>query len=119
MATLSNGTDTIEPEQIDGFESDSESGTLVERVLGSEEVAVTLRPATLRNGRMSLVMGHSEAGSAAAESALRGAHVWTLTTGTRPTIDMSFVVVGRITRTLDPSTRNVWLVGFSWQEVNP
>ena len=119
MATFSNGTDTITPELIDGYSSESLSGTVVSQLLGSEEVAVTLRPASLRNGTMRLNMGTDEDAAAAAELALRGAHVWTLVTGERDTVDMAFVVKDRVTRDLDDETRDVWIVGFGWQEVNP
>jgi len=119
MATFSNGTDTITPVLIDGYSSEAVSGTVVTPLLGSSDVAVTLRPASLRSGTMTLNMGDDEDAAAAAELALRGAHVWTVVTGERDTVDMSFVVRDRITRDLDSETRDVWLVGFGWQEVNP
>lgn len=119
MATFSNGTDSITPILIDGYSSESPSGTVVTPLLGSEDVAVTLRPASLRTGTMRLNMGPDEDAAAAAETALRGAHVWTLVTDDRESVDMSFVVTDRITRELDNQTRGVWFVGFGWQEVNP
>ncbi|UOE43747.1 hypothetical protein [Agromyces larvae] len=116
MAILTNGTDTITPDLIDGYESTSEARNVVHPILGSEDVDVVLRPATLPTGTMVLVMGN-EASAAAAEDALRGAHVWSLVTD-RGTVDMSFIVAERITRTLDRDTRDVWLVSFGWQEVD-
>ena len=119
MATFSNGTDTVTPVLIDGFRSESESGTVVQRLIGSEDVAVTLRPATLRTGTFILHMGTDEAAAAAAEDLFRAASLWSLSVTERPTVDMSFVVVGRIVRELDGGTRNVWFIRFDWQEVNP
>ncbi|WP_157001427.1 hypothetical protein [Agromyces laixinhei] len=119
MATFSNGTSTIVPVVIDGYHSESESGTVVDRLLGSEDVAVTLRPASLRTGTMTLNMGVDEIAAATAETLLRGAHVWTLTTVDRDTVDMAFVVTGTVRRDLHDETRDVWLIEFGWQEVNP
>lgn len=120
MHTLSNGTVIITPDQINGYESSSESGTIVERILGSVDVAVTLRPASLRSGTMQLVLGVDETAAADAEIALRGASVWTLNTaGDRLTVDMTFVVKDRVRRILDPATSDVWLVEFGWQEIIP
>lgn len=119
MATFSNGTDTVTPVVIDGFTSESEAGTIVQPLIGSEDVAVTLRPASLRTGTYVLNMGTDEAASADAETLFRGAHLWTVTIAERATINMSFVVTGRVIRQLEDATRNVWFVRFDWQEVNP
>ena len=54
MTTLGNGIATITPDFIDEYESTSEHGNIVHRILGSESVDVVLRPASLRSGRMSL-----------------------------------------------------------------
>lgn len=117
MTVFSNGTATITPQLVDSYESTSEHGNVVHRVLGSDQVDVVLRPASLRTGTMSLVIGADEAAASAAEVALRTASVWTLTDDDRATVEMTFVVNGSVTRTLDDETRDVWLVGFGWQEV--
>lgn len=117
MASLSNGTTTITPVVIDGFESSSEHGNVVHRILGSAEVDVLLRPATRPTGRMTLNLGADEVAAAAAEDALRTGTVWTLATGDRLTVDMRFVVTGTVQRILDADTRDVWLIVFDWQEV--
>lgn len=120
MTSLSNGTTTINPVAVLGYESTSEHGNIVHRILGSEQVDVLLRPASLRSGSMTLLMGIDEAGSAAAETALRTATIWTLTPGNDPsTVGMRFVVTGDVTRTLDDATVTVWTVGFGWQEIGP
>lgn len=118
--TLTNGIDTISPVAVDGYASTSRHGNIVHQILASEDVDVVLRPAGLRTGRMTLMMGDDESASAAAETALRSGTVWTLSPGGDPTtVAMQFVVVDDVTRTMDDGTRLVWLVDFGWQEVNP
>lgn len=119
MTTFTNGTDVITPTLIEEYESRSEHRNIVHPILGSEQVDVVLRPATLRAGSMSLVI-EGDAAAAAAEAALRKATVWALVDA-RETVDMTFVVQGSVTRALDDAddTRTLWLVGFDWQEVTP
>jgi hypothetical protein len=117
MTTLSNGINTLTPLLVDGYESSSEAGNIVHRILGAPGVDVILRPATLPAGTMTLNFGTDEAAAAAAEDALRTATVWTLATGDRTTVDMTFVVTDTVERLLDDSTRDVWTVSFGWQEV--
>ncbi|MEF3405785.1 hypothetical protein [Agromyces sp. CCNWLW203] len=116
MTTLTNGTDVISPTAIDGWGDSSEHGNIVHRIIGSEDVDVVLRPATLATGTMSLVIP-DDAAALAARNALRSAAVWTIAHD-RGVVDMTFVVTGRVTRDID-TTRAAWLVGFSWQEVAP
>lgn len=118
MTVFSNGTSTITPVIVNGYESNSEHGNIVHHVLGSEQVDVVLRPASLRAGQMTIII-ESDTAAASAEDALRTASVWALLpdTGEPATIAMQFVVTGKVTRTLDPETSAVWLVGFGWQEV--
>jgi len=114
MTTLGNGIATITPDFIDEYESTSEHGNIVHRILGSESVDVVLRPASLRSGRMSLGIT-DDTDATDAETALRTASVWTFNTA-RSSLNMSCVVQGTVTRQLD-ATRTVWLLGFGWQEV--
>lgn len=119
MATLSNGTDTISPELVTGYQSTREPRTIVHNILGTSSVDVTVRPAGPRSGTLELLI-LSEADAAAAETALSGATVWTLTDADRSTIGMSFVVSGgAITRTLEDETRQLWLVSVPFVEVAP
>ncbi len=115
--TITNGTTTITPILMDGFEDSAESQTLVHRIIGRSDPDVTFRAATMGAGRASFVFGSDAAAALAARDALREPGTWTLADTDRPEVGMSFVVQGQITRTLDPETRDVWLVGFDWEAV--
>ena len=119
MTTFSNGSTSFEPDTVLGYASSSEHGNLVHRRLGSELVDVTLRPASLRSSSQPLELQFDDGTAAyAAEAALRGAHVWTMTAPGVDTIDMQFVVHGTVERRLD-ATGAAWVVTFGWQEVLP
>lgn len=114
------------PDVVDGFESVRETQSIVHRVLGRPYPDVTLRPATARTGTLKLVFGN-EAAAAHAEAVhaapgilkLQAAFDYDANEVIRPTVEMLYVPAGRITRTLDPDTRDVWIVTVDFQEVEP
>ena len=113
--TLTNGTDTIVPVQVLGYDAEAEHGNIVHRPLGTDDVDVVLRPAGPRSGTFELVMP-DEATAAAAELALRGAHGWAYARDDMPTTDMQLIVRGRVRRWQDRATAR-WLVSLGWHEV--
>jgi hypothetical protein len=116
--TLSNGTDTIAPDLVDGYESSRTARTLTHDVIGRADPDITLRPADTRKGQLRLVFG-DEAAAAAAEISHAGTSVWTLTTSDLTTIGMRYVVAeGDVTRILD-ATRACWIVTVPFREVLP
>lgn len=118
MTTLSNGTDTITPILVNGYDTSREARTIVHDILGREDPDVTLRPAGTRRGTLELVFD-DEASAAAAVTAHAAAGVWTLTEVDVPTIAMQYVVVdGDLGRRLD-ETRAAWLVTIPYREVLP
>lgn len=115
-------TDTpvvITPTLVMGFSSSRELGNIEHPILGSDEVAVTLRPAKLRTGTLECLFAGDdpEGDSRIAEVTLSGASVFAIASDERPSIDMSFTVTGSIDRALDPETRSLWTVTFGFQEV--
>lgn len=118
---ITSGAAIITPTLILGFESKREAATLVHSIIGRAAPDVTLRPAALRNGvsELGFNASTSEADSAAAEAILAGGTVCALISSDRSTVEMSFVVQGEITRTLEDATRSAWVVSFGWQEVTP
>lgn len=111
--------DTIAPTLILGYEARQESSNIVHTVLGRTNPDVTLRPAQMRTGSLSLLFAAptAEADSDAARQVLATAGVLSLMSSDRTTVDMAFVTSGSITRRLDEQTRNRWLVSFDFQEV--
>jgi hypothetical protein len=75
--TLTSGATVITPNTVDGYQSARPAQTIIHRVIGRADPDVTLRPAGTRTGTLELVFG-VEATAIAAEQALAGADVWTL-----------------------------------------
>ena len=121
-AQITGGATLIAPTTILGYSSVREAGTLVHPILGGGSPDVTLRPAQLRSGTLSLAFldpATSEADSREAESVLSGPVTFTLVESDRATLGMAFVVSGQIRRELDPETRADWTVEFDYTEVAP
>lgn len=141
IITADDGT-AIYPTIVDGFESSRESQNLVRTILGREAPSVALRPATLRRGTLTLVFGtedgeselvvidgivqslttpsqDGESASAQAEALHAAGRKFTISDTDRASIAMTYVVQqgGRISRSLDPETREVWLLTIDFQEV--
>jgi hypothetical protein len=114
--TISNSSDTLTPELVDGWEATRAARTVVHEILGSNEGAVTLRPHALRSGTLAIVVGTDAALAVALEGMLTAGDVLTLASSEQPTIAMSFVVHGDVSSRLD-DTRKVWLIDAEFQEV--
>lgn len=114
--TISNGTDTLTPDLVNGWEATREARTIVHDILGSSEGAVTLRPHKLRAGTLAIVVGTDAALAGDLEVMLCAGEVLTLESSDKPTIGMSFAVHGDVTSRLD-ATRKVWLIDADFQEV--
>lgn len=117
MTTISDGTTTITPILIDGYESNRASRNVVHPILGTNVPAVSLRPAALRTGHLTALV-ENRAAAVALESVLAGANLLTFT-DTDTTLSMTFVLGGdgRIDVTLDRNTRRRWTVEFDYVEV--
>ncbi len=116
---IMGGAAPIYPDMILGYESSREGGSLVHPILGTSNPDVSLRPAQLRTGMLSLAFlaASAEADSKAAEDQLSTVSVFTLLEDQRTTIGMRFVVSGPIRRALDPESRSAWTVEVDYTEV--
>lgn len=121
--TITIGATIITPTVVLGFESARPGGTLTHPILGRSNPDVTLRPAGMRAGTLQLGFAgaSSEADSLAAETAHASGVVAVFASTDRATVGMSYVVPasGRITRTLEDTTRNAWVVSVDFEEVAP
>ncbi|WP_294947764.1 hypothetical protein [uncultured Microbacterium sp.] len=124
MGTIitSNGG-TITPSAVIGWESTRDGRTIVHQSINRSEPDATLRPAGLRKGRMeiSFATATSEADSAAAETLLATASVFSVISTDKVSVQLAFVIPdgGNIARTLSPTTGAAWNVAFDWVEVTP
>ncbi len=117
MTSISDGTTTVTPLLIDGYESTRNSRNVTHEILGSNVPAFSLRPARLRSGRLTALL-EDRAAAVALESLLAGAHLFTFT-DTDTTLSMTFGLDGDgdITTALDRTTRLRWTVAWDFVEV--
>lgn len=119
MTTLSNGTVTITPELVTGYETMRTARTIAHDVIGRPDPDVTLRAAGTRKGRLELLFV-DEASANQAAQLHAAASVWTLADPDLSTIGMLYVVAaGDITSSLEDQSRELWLVSVPYLEVLP
>src|SRR5688500_7572097 len=109
---------SITPDMVLGYQSQRQAGNIIHPILGRENPDITFRPAMLRTGRLELGFygATSEADSLAAEAAHGLGAVFTLASTDVGSIEMSYVVAGSVTRTIEvPGT--AWTVHVDYQEV--
>lgn len=116
--TITSGASTITPTIVTDYSSEREAQSLVHVILGSPNPDITLRPATLRKGRLELGFhgASSEADSKTALDLLATSVTFNLVSSDRTSIPMLFVVQGRVSRVLEDVSRGAWLVSFEYQE---
>lgn len=115
-AITSLATDaTTTPLDIDGYESNSDRNN-VARVLANGRTAPLFREASLRKGTLTLLYGTDETASRAAEIMFLTGDYFELESTDRASVEMTFWVNGRVGRTLDADTRNVWHVTVDYEE---
>lgn len=114
--TISNGTDTLTPALVDGWDAERSARTIVHEILGTNEPAVTLRPHGLRTGTLTVVVGTSATLAGQLDDMLRAGDVLTLASTEQPSVGMTFVANGRIRTSLD-ATRKVWVIEAEFHEV--
>lgn len=114
------GTETIEPTLVLGYSDAARPAmSLVHEVLGREDDDVTLRPAKLRRGTLTVGFrsATSETDSSTAETLLASSQLFSLVSDERPTLAMTAVVQGEISRQLDDESRDAWILTFGFHEV--
>lgn len=119
MATITDGTVTITPDLVLGWDSTRDARTQVHPVLGRPDPEVTLRPAGTRTG--TLVLFFTDLADAqAAEDAHATPGVWSMdnTTEGAPSL-AAYVVSGPITLRAEGPNLDRWLVEVAYQEVVP
>ncbi|MCE4024662.1 hypothetical protein LXM50_01605 [Microbacterium sp. Au-Mic1] len=117
--TITAGATTITPILIDGFEASRSGGSIVHPILGRTNPDITLRPAGMKTGTLSLLFA-VEADANMAWNALSDPAVFVLSSDER-TVSMSFVVPESqaLSLKLDPETRDHWTLSVPFQEVTP
>lgn len=115
MTTITAAGATTIPLLVDGWTESAEGRNIINPVMGGG-VDITLQPASKRNGTFTLVYP-DEASAVAAFQMHRQAAVLTLSDSDRPSVGMSYVLAGSLSRSLDDESRDFWLVTVEYQEV--
>jgi len=115
--TITVGTTVTHPTAVEGYEVTRVSQNVVHVVPGKPDPDVTLRPASLRSGSITVAF-EDEEDAWIAHQALSLGEVCTFETTTRLGLDMSFVTVDDIDISLDPTTSAAWHITFGFQEVD-
>ena len=119
MTTITHSTGVITPLLVLGWSAARRSHSLVHPVLGRTDPDVTLRPAGMRTGTLTMLFANA-ADAAAAEAVFAVAQRLTLADPDVAAVAMTFVVAeGDIAAVLDPETRVRWTLAVPFQEVAP
>lgn len=117
MSTVSDGTSTLTPELVLGYETRQPGRNIFHDVIGREDPDVTLRRAGLRTGTLKLFFLTEGQANACRLLHSRPA-VFTYTASDNATTSMRYAVDDSgITVTLDDDTRRRWVVAVAYREV--
>lgn len=113
--TLSNGTTTLTPTVVLGWNSEQSSKTQIHEILGSATPDVTTRPALLRSGTLEVLFA-TEADANTCRTMHTAAGTFTLASTDLSYISFDYVVTGTVKVEMD-DTYTQWLVSIGYQEV--
>ncbi|MAT17189.1 MAG: hypothetical protein CMF56_01300 [Leifsonia sp.] len=114
--SLSDGTTTISPQLILGYDVTSENEGVLHRHLDGT-TSNSLQPDDPRSGELGLLFA-TEAAAQSAYEALRVPAVWVLTVADPAFVSMTFVRQGQMRIRLDPVGRRAWSLIVGFQEVS-
>lgn len=114
--TITSGTTTITPTLVLGWEANQDSRNIIHTIIGRSSPDVTLKPAALRSGTLEMLF---ETATAANNARLlhADAAVFTLTSSEQPLANMTYVVGNDISSVLEDTTRSLWQLNVSFQEI--
>lgn len=118
MTLFNDGTDDYEPVIVEGFDSASQTLSIVRKSPFSGAVSVVLRHSPPGAGHLRALWTTS-AEAKAMKIALDAGVLWTFSDADHATLDMSFVVDGSAAIETDPRSPAVWWTVFDYQEVTP
>lgn len=115
MNTISDGTTTVTPDQIDGWSSSNASRNIVHQIIGGGEDDLSLFPASPRRGQIKAVFS-SEADAETCRVLHLAPRTFTFATTDRD-LGIQYVVDGDVQVDLDDETRDLWVVTIPFREV--
>lgn len=118
MTEITDGSTTVAPMLVLGWNAANALRSVVHAVLGSSSPDVTLRPSATRTGTLEVLCeGESQANEIVAMHT-QGV-VLTLIEDDLTSISMDYVVSGEVVAVLEDVTRQRWIVTIPYAEVIP
>jgi hypothetical protein len=114
--TISNGTTTVTPLQVLGWESKQATRHIFHEILNKSSHDVTMRVSALRSGTLKLLFA-TAAQAETARAFHAAANVFTLSSDEVTQVAMTYIVDGSITVSLDSKSLTYWMVSIDYQEV--
>ena len=114
--TITHAGGVIAPTAVTEYGVEQSGGNIVHSILGSDNVDVTFRPASLRAGTLTLVFAMATAAAAARVQHATGG-VFTLTSTEVPVVDMSYVLDGKLGTVQGKAGE--WTITVDFHEVRP
>lgn len=118
MTTITDGSTTLTPLLVLGWQATREARTRVHQLIGRPDPDVTLRPSAARTGQLRILCA-SEADATAMEALHAAGFVLTLADDDVAAVGMAYVVSGALGVELDPGTLTRWVVTADYTEVLP
>lgn len=119
MTTISDGTTTITPELVLGYETAQAGRNIVHDILGRPDPDVSLAPAALRAGTLNLFFLTAADADACRKLHARAA-VFTYSATDTASTSMRYVLDSAgIGQALEDQTRKRWTVTIAYREVAP
>jgi len=118
VTTISDGTTTVTPLLITGWETTRDAQNVLHVIIGRADHDVTYRPAGWANGTLEFLFPNLEA-ALVCEALLSQGKKFTLVDTDHSVLNMTFVASGAIGVTLDDETRLETIVSVDFQEVAP
>ena len=95
-STFTSGANTITPAAVYDYETSQEARTIAHQILGSSTTDFTFRPASGREGTLRCVFATEASANTARTLFATVLAAWTWNNTDRPTVNMTFAVVGKI-----------------------
>jgi hypothetical protein len=114
--TISDGTTTITPKLVLGYEVSQESRNVVHTILGRAAPDITLHFTNLRTGTLEMLFENAIEAEEARQLHINPI-VFSLASSEIPEANMDYVVSGSVSTVLEDETRKLWTVSVDFQEV--
>jgi hypothetical protein len=115
VITATTSSETTTPLIVHGYQTERQSQNIIHDLI-SGGIAVTLIAPRPRSGRLELVY-EQEADAYAALEMHAAEDTFTLADDDVPSVNMSYVIDGSVSLTLDDETRSLWVLTVGYQEV--